>query len=171
MKKIILPLILAALFMWTAAASAQTAQEMTKDCTLSSVGKKTLNNMTDGRYTSYWSSSTNRNAYLDIEAPQGQKMGSVYIQFFENAAPFDVQTPDEAGNWQTISTYETGFLAQYVPLDAGYEKIRIRPKDAEGTSVHHRAACLCRRGCAGLGTEMGADAGKGGFIGTCRASG
>ena len=132
MKKIILPLILAALFMWTAAASAQTAQEMTKDCTLSSVGKKTLNNMTDGRYTSYWSSSTNRNAYLDIEAPQGQKMGSVYIQFFENAAPFDVQTPDEAGNWQTISTYETGFLAQYVPLDAGYEKIRIRPKDAKG---------------------------------------
>lgn len=132
MKKIILPLILAALFMWTAAASAQTAQEMTKDCTLSSVGKKTLNNMTDGRYTSYWSSSTNRNAYLDIEAPQGQKMGSVYIQFFENAAPFDVQTPDEAGNWQTISTYETGFLAQYVPLDAGYEKIRIRPKDAQG---------------------------------------
>ena len=117
MKKIILPLILAALFMWTAAASAQTAQEMTKDCTLSSVGKKTLNNMTDGRYTSYWSSSTNRNAYLDIEAPQGQKMGSVYIQFFENAAPFDVQTPDEAGNWQTISTYETGFLAQYVPLE------------------------------------------------------
>lgn len=132
MKKIILPLILAALFMWTAAASAQTAQEMTKNCTLSSVGKKTLNNMTDGRYTSYWSSSTNRNAYLDIEAPQGQKMGSVYIQFFENAAPFDVQTPDEAGNWQTISTYETGFLAQYVPLDAGYEKIRIRPKDAKG---------------------------------------
>ena len=132
MKKIILPLILAALFMWTAAASAQTAQEMTKDCTLSSVGKKTLNNMTDGRYTSYWSSSTNRNAYLDIEAPQGQKMGSVYIQFFENAVPFDVQTPDEAGNWQTISTYETGFLAQYVPLDAGYEKIRIRPKDAQG---------------------------------------
>ena len=132
MKKIILPLILAALFMWTAAASAQTAQEMTKDCTLSSVGKKTLNNMTDGRYTSYWSSSTNRNAYLDIEAPQGKKMGSVYIQFFENAAPFDVQTPDEAGNWQTISTYETGFLAQYVPLEAGYEKIRIRPKDAQG---------------------------------------
>lgn len=63
-------------------ASAQTAQEVTKDCTLSSVGKKTLNNMTDGRYTSYWSSSTNRNAYLDIEAPQGQKMGSVYIQVF-----------------------------------------------------------------------------------------
>ena len=132
MKKIILPLILAALFMWTAAASAQTAQEMTRDCTLSSIGKKTLDNMTDGRYTSYWSSSTNRNAYLDIEAPQGQKMGSVYIQFFENAAPFDVQIPDEAGSWQTISTYETGFLAQYVPLDAGYEKIRIRPKDAQG---------------------------------------
>ena len=59
-------------------------------------------------------------------------MGSIYIQFFENAVPFDVQTPDEAGNWQTISTYETGFLAQYVPLDAGYEKIRIRPKDAQG---------------------------------------
>ena len=62
MKKIVLPLIMAALLLWVSAASAQTAQEITKDCTLSSVGKKTLNHMTDGRYTSYWSSSTNRSA-------------------------------------------------------------------------------------------------------------
>ena len=132
MKKIVLPLIMAALLLWVSAASAQTAQEITKDCTLSSVGKKTLNHMTDGRYTSYWSSSTNRSAYLDIQAPQGENIGSLYIQFFDSATPFDVQTLDEEGNWKTLSTYETGFLAQYVPLDAGYEQIRIRPKDAEG---------------------------------------
>lgn len=113
--------------------------------------QKTLNNMTDGRYTSYWSSSTNRNAYLDIEAPQGKKMGSVYIQFFENAAPFDVQTPDEAGNWQTISTYETGFWRSMCRWRRAMKRFafarRMRGGVCSSSSCMSLPKGMCRFGC------------------------
>ena len=59
---------LAALLALAPAAFAQTAQEMTDRCAFSSVGKKTLDRMTDGNYQTYWASSSNGSAYVEIEA-------------------------------------------------------------------------------------------------------
>ena len=59
---------LAALLALAPAAFAQTAQEMTDRCAFSSVGKKTLDRMTDGDYRTYWASSSNGSAYVEIEA-------------------------------------------------------------------------------------------------------
>ena len=70
---------LAALLALAPAAFAQTAQEMTDRCAFSSVGKKTLGRMTDGDYRTYWASSSNSSAYVEIEAEDA--IGGVYVQF------------------------------------------------------------------------------------------
>ena len=80
---------LAALLALAPAAFAQTAQEMTDRCAFSSVGKKTLDRMTDGDYRTYWASSSNGSAYVEIEAEDA--IGGVYVQFYDDAAALDVR--------------------------------------------------------------------------------
>ena len=92
---------LAALLALAPAAFAQTAQEMTDRCAFSSVGKKTLGRMTDGDYRTYWASSSNGSAYVEIEAEDA--IGGVYVQFYDDAAALDVQTRDASGAWQTVA--------------------------------------------------------------------
>ena len=80
---------LAALLALAPAAFAQTAQEMTDRCAFSSVGKKTLGRMMDGDYRTYWASSSNGSAYVEIEAEDA--IGGVYVQFYDDAAALDVR--------------------------------------------------------------------------------
>ena len=121
---------LAALLTLAPAALAQTAQEMTDRCAFSSVGKKTLDRMTDGNYQTYWASSSNGSAYVEIEAEDA--IGGVYVQFYDDAAAFDVQTRDASGAWQTVAQTDGAFLAAYAAVDAGAKTVRIRPKDGKG---------------------------------------
>ena len=121
---------LAALLALAPAAFAQTAQEMTDRCAFSSVGKKTLGRMTDGDYRTYWASSSNGSAYVEIEAEDA--IGGVYVQFYDDAAALDVQTRDASGAWQTVARTDGAFLAAYAAVDAGAKTVRIRPKDGKG---------------------------------------
>lgn len=121
---------LAALLTLAPAAFAQTAQEMTDRCAFSSVGKKTLDRMTDGDYRTYWASSSNGSAYVEIEAEDA--IGGVYVQFYDDAAALDVQTRDASGAWQTVAQTDGAFLAAYAAVDAGAKTVRIRPKDGKG---------------------------------------
>ena len=121
---------LAALLTLAPAAFAQTAQEMTNRCTFSSVGKKTLGRMADGDYRTYWASSSNGSAYVEIEAEDA--IGGVYVQFYDDAAALDVQTRDASGAWQTVAQTDGTFLAAYAAVDAGAKTVRIRPKDGKG---------------------------------------
>lgn len=122
--------VLAALMLLAPAAFAQTAAEITDQCALTSVGKKTLERMTDGDYRTHWDSSSNSYAYVQIEA--GETIGGVYVQFYDNATAFEVQTQDESGSWQTVAERDGAFLAEYAALDAGASTVRIRPKDGKG---------------------------------------
>ena len=121
---------LAALLTLAPAAFAQTAQEMTDRCAFSSVGKKTLGRMTDGDYRTYWASSSNGSAYVEIEAEDA--IGGVYVQFYDDAAALDVQTRDASGAWQTVAQTDGAFLAAYAAVDTGAKTVRIRPKDGKG---------------------------------------
>ena len=121
---------LAALLTLAPAAFAQTAQEMTDRCAFSSGGKKTLDRMTDGDYRTYWASSSNGSAYVEIEAEDA--IGGVYVQFYDDAAALDVQTRDASGAWQTVAQTDGAFLAAYAAVDAGAKTVRIRPKDGKG---------------------------------------
>lgn len=121
---------LMALMMLAPAALAQTAEEITGRCTLTSVGKKTLARMTDGDYRTHWDSSSNSYAYVQIEAEEA--IGGVYVQFYDDATAFEVQVRDEAGEWQTVAERDGAFLAEYAALNAGADTVRIRPKDGKG---------------------------------------
>ena len=99
---------LAALLTLAPAAFAQTAQEMTDRCAFSSVGKKTLDRMTDGDYRTYWASSSNGSAYVEIEAEDA--IGGVYVQFYDDASALDVQTRDASGVWQTVAQTDGALL-------------------------------------------------------------
>ena len=128
MKRLILALL--TLMLLAPAAFAQTAAEITARCALSGAGKKTLERMTDGDYRTHWDSSSNSFAYVEIEAEEA--IGGVYVQFYDEAAAFEVQAKDESGAWQTVAEQDGAFLAEYAALDAGAKAVRIRPKDGKG---------------------------------------
>ena len=123
---------LAALLALAPAAFAQTAQEMTDRCAFSSVGKKTLGRMTDGDYRTYWASSSNGSAYVEIEAEDA--IGGVYVQFYDDAAALDVQTRDASGAWQTVA--------------------QDSPEGRKRPAVYRRASHPRRGGRAELGAAM-----------------
>ena len=133
---------LAALLTLAPAAFAQTAQEMTDRCAFSSVGKKTLDRMTDGNYQTYWASSSNGSAYEEIEAEDA--IGGVYVQFYDDTAALDVQTRDASGAWQTVVQTDGAFLAAYAAVDAGAKTVRIRPKDGKGRLLSQSFASSVR---------------------------
>lgn len=122
--------VLAALLLLAPTALAQTARETTADCTLTSVGKKTLGNMTDGSYRTHWASSSNDYAYVDVESEEA--VGGLYVQFYEDIAALEVQVKDDAGAWRTAATSGGEFLSTYIALDEGATAVRIRPKDGRG---------------------------------------
>ena len=125
---------LAALLTLAPAAFAQTAQEMTDRCALSSVGKKTLDRMTDGDYRTYWASSSNGSAYVEIEAEDA--IGGVYVRFYDDTAALDVQTRDAS----------TAAYAAKNRADS--------PEGRKRAAVYRRIARPRRRRCAGLGAAM-----------------
>lgn len=128
MKRRCFVLLLCALLLWGGWACAQTAQEITADCVLRAPVAKSLGCLTDGSYRTHWSSGRSSKASLQIDAPEGQRIGGVYLQFYSNPCAFYVQTRGEDGAWTTAAACDTAYLCGYARLDEGAQSIRIRPQ-------------------------------------------
>ena len=123
MKKLCVLLVLLSLLILPALA--EEAEDMTARCVFTvSQGKKDLPSLTDGSYYTQWSCSS-RN-YVQIEAPEGQRLYGLYVSWAQYLMPWEVQACSaETGEWQAVYTSEDEFFNQYIPLEAGYDAVRL----------------------------------------------
>lgn len=129
MKKLLLPLLL--LLLLCAPALAEEARDITGDCALAvSAHKSDLPLMTDGDYYTYWACS--KNGYVEITAPEGQRVHGLYLSWGKYITKWEIQAQDAAGSWQPVYTTEEEFYNQYIPLTAGYSMIRLVNKSTDG---------------------------------------
>lgn len=126
MRKAAIGLALAwALLLACGGALAQTAEEITAQCSLRDAGGRALACLSDGRYDTSWS-AYGKEARLVLNSQEAPIHG-VYLQFYNYACPFEVQARDAQGKWQRIAACDTEYLTGYAAWPEGATEIRIRP--------------------------------------------
>ena len=121
-------LLCALLALWCANACAQTAEEMTQACTMRAPGVGVISCLADGDYSTRWSSGSREKARLEITAPEGKTIGSIYLQFYNNPCSFEVQVRGADGAWETAAVCDTDYLTGYARLPEAAQAVRIRPQ-------------------------------------------
>ena len=121
-------LLCALLALWCANACAQTAEEMTQACTMRAPGVGAISCLADGDYSTRWSSGSREKARLEITAPEGKTIGSIYLQFYNNPCSFEVQVRGADGAWETAAVCDTDYLTGYARLPEAAQAVRIRPQ-------------------------------------------
>ena len=129
MKKLFV--LLALLMALCASALAEEAQEITGQCALAvSQDKKNIVAMTDGDYYTYWTGT--KNNYVEITAPEGELLYGLYV-CWGHITPWEARAYDAAsGDWVAIYTTEDEFYHQYIPLEAGYQAVRLVNTSKDG---------------------------------------
>lgn len=130
-KSMLFALILALLLVAAACASAQTAEDISTQCSLKNQSGKEIRSLTDGNYQSVWVSDGSKDR-LVITAAEGQAIASVYVQFSNITCPFEVQTREENGKWQTQVTSDAQYLCEYIILPRASSEIRLKAVNGKG---------------------------------------
>lgn len=114
-------------------AMAEEARDITKECKISTrIGSDKIKRLTDRKYASWFSSGTGEKAAINVTAPEGEEIGGVYIQWANRSMSVDIQTKNGTV-YETISTCNTMYLADYIPLPKGITDFRIiQSKGAKG---------------------------------------
>ena len=84
--------------------------------------------MLDDRNMTMWR-QPERNAWIEVKAPDGIKVGGVYLRW--GVAPVALQIDaldDLSGQWQAVQKVPTGFYNQYIQFDVPLNRFRIRPQ-------------------------------------------
>lgn len=109
---------------------AQEAEEITDQCRLvyapRSEGKK---NMGDRSYITYY-----KGKYLEVETPAEVPCFGLYCSFAGREIPYQVQTLNVEGEWETLLTDDRLYANSYLPLP-GLSAFRIAPVEAENVSI------------------------------------
>lgn len=123
-------LMLVAVLSMATVAMAADAQDITQECTFktSFTHQDTLR-MTDGLYTTSWSSEEGKESYVVVNTPAGLPCYGVYICFAKLPTQWAVQTVT-GGKWTDIAAPDDGYYHVYVPL-YGATKFRIVVTDTE----------------------------------------
>lgn len=128
MKKPIIGSLVCLLLMLCAALCAAQAKEITQDCVMHAADDGPVRYLTDRKYETSWVASSKKSR-LEIAAPQGETIGSVFLRFYSKPCAFEVQVRDEQGNWQKAAGCDTEFRTGYAALPQGAQEIRIRPQN------------------------------------------
>ncbi len=74
---------------------------------------------------------------LQVTAPEGIRIGALYIQWDGDPAPLFIQGRDQNGEWKTVSECDADFFAQYIPIPE-LQDLRILNRDDPTTAL-----CIC----------------------------
>jgi len=119
-----------------ACALAEDAQDITQECTFkTSFTHQCTVLMTDGKYTTSWSSEEASKPYILINTPAESPCYGVYICFATMPTSWAVQT-NVGGKWTDIEFTDNGYYHVYVPL-YGVTQFRIAVTD---DAVHQKLA-------------------------------
>ena len=122
MKRVSLMLLLALLMLLPCMACAETAQDITKECT---INNRTYNqygpdNWWDEDYTSFYSGSA-----ITIQAPSGQKIGAIVLKWRTINMPGVILKTQKGGSWVEIQREDPCYAAQYIALKEEVQTVRI----------------------------------------------
>lgn len=124
MKKVIIVL-LCLLVLCCLPAMAEEAQDITERCTITvSNSSGDLKKMFDGSYTSKWVSS--HRGYVQVDAPEGESVHGLYVNWSHYITTWRVEAQDASGQWVTVYETEDQFHNQYIPLEGGYQSVRLK---------------------------------------------
>lgn len=120
--------VLAALLTAASCAMAADAQDITQECTFTtSYTHKRPALMTDGQYTTNWSSEAVKQAYVIVDTPAGLPCYGVYICFAKLPTQWEVQTI-VGGKWTSVGSTDDDYYHVYLPL-YGVTQFRIAVTD------------------------------------------
>ncbi len=119
-------LALLALLLPAGSARAGTAVELSAKCAFTCDGQavRTQSRLTDGSYLHAFEEARGR---LEIAAPEGERIGWVYLCFAQTPADWRVERPGEDG-WEPFAAPEEGF-AHALVATPGLSKLRIVARD------------------------------------------
>ena len=126
MKKGVLFGVLAGLLLaLSVSAGAETARDLTKDCTFSfSKGSSRKTEVLyDGRYEGIWISNKAKNNYLEVRLPEGETCSGVQIKWADINRKWCVEV-EQDGEWAAVDEFKTEMLTTWTPLD-GVTAFRI----------------------------------------------
>lgn len=148
---------LALLFMMLLAcvgASAQEAEDITLQCNIKACEWNIqLDRLTDRNYKTAWYTKGSQAHYLEVTAPQGQRIGGVYLQWKRDMDyelnPFQIELYDN-GEWLAFHIdQDNAYLANYVALP-GVDAVRITPAPERKQQLR-----LCELTVLGMGDTPG----------------
>ena len=113
-------------------AAAETARDITTECTLIPASKKkAFEQAIDGSYKTFWNSSAGKGAMITVSVPEGEEASGVWFQWYEHEHAIAVQVKDGNGEWTEYGQTGGEYLSEYLPLPEGTTEFRIaNPKKA-----------------------------------------
>ena len=110
------------------------ARDISQACTFNGHSGKG-HNLTDGTYARDFSTGLREGARgLEIQAPVGEVIGALYIQWHSLPQPLNIQARDKNGNWVTVADCDGDFYAQYIPTPS-LNDLRIVNRDDPMTQL------------------------------------
>ena len=108
------------------------AEDITQQVLLNGeMNKGHLNKLRDGNYRSIWESyQYGRVHELFITPPEGKAIGGMVLKWRSIELPRTlIQVENAQGEWETIARGDNDFVAQYVPIPATEQRIRLTCED------------------------------------------
>lgn len=123
-RKILIPALILAGILLCHCALADTARDITDDCKVTgTAGKFKINRVFDRQYKTYWTSEKEKNAYIQLVAPAGEKIYGVYVCFWDKLTDWQIQVLQD-GKWTDHSFHYARYAHEYQELD-GVDGVRI----------------------------------------------
>lgn len=105
-------------------AGAEEARDITSECKVTgSAGKYKITRVYDRDLTTYWTSEKEKNSYVQIMAPKGEKIWHLYVCFWDKLDSWRLQVYRN-GDWKDVETYAARYAHEYVQLD-GVDGVRV----------------------------------------------
>ena len=114
--------LVAALMLLPCIALAETAQDITVDCTLNDhvYNRFAPDDLRDHDYTSFYTGSA-----LTIKAPEGKQIGAIVLRWRTINPPGVILKTETKGQWKEVQRAEPDYAAQYIALNAPVSKLRL----------------------------------------------
>ena len=126
MKRLLTALLLACAVLALGQAFAEgEAMDVTSECKFKMCyTSKKYTQLTDRKWNTYWDSKKIKNPWIEITAPAGMPLHSLYVCFGAPVTSWEVQT-ESGGSWTTLVEGDARFLHSYVEFPEAQTHIRL----------------------------------------------
>lgn len=101
------------------------AADLTNACKFKvSYAKFKYTQMTDKKYTTHFESNKTKQPWVEITAPDGEKIQGLYICFAEMPSSWELQV-ESGGDWVTAMPGDTRFMHAWTPLPEPASRVRL----------------------------------------------